>query len=347
MASEESSELIPKRLSSGGFGPRSSGQVQDATGFIPSYATSMLSSRIANTEMMQWQEGAGSGELEGVDEESPQEKAQPKPYKPELVPYLNMDKRPFYPAALMLSILWSALMTKLQSWAVAELFGDILGWHVSFFFFSLYSVTIYCFAYTSLCNPGMLREDLYKKWLSEGGDLPQRCAKHWLYRRPIMRLNHYCRWTTNVIALNNHREFMIMLGGFCTIACLDTVIDIVLVPLHLFVGTWTGQFFLTLHLAYSAFLARSTIPLLRQHVGHIRRNELVQEWKRDDFYVIKDKLTGEVKWVPDLDTETYNEYFDEFTYDPTRNKWDKGSPEANCWTFWFTPRWPEDQVGEF
>merc|ERR1719497_246546 len=77
-----------------------------------------------------------------------------------------------------------------------------------------------------------------------------------------------------------------------------------------------------------------------KHSAFICRNELTQEWKRDEFYIIRDEETGEVIPVNELDTEVYNQYFDlnAFEYDASKNKYDSGEWVQNCLTFWFTSR---------
>merc|ERR1719510_1109335 len=97
-------------------------------------------------------------------------------------------------------------------------------------------------------------------------------------------------------------------------------------------------FFLFLHLAYSVMLTALAAPILRLHIGFISRNELANEWKRNEFYVITSARTGKSVPVNDLSDDEFNERFDAFEYDKKRNVYDKNIP-SNCWTFWCTPRW--------
>mmetsp|Transcript_102627 Transcript_102627/g.290029 ORF Transcript_102627/g.290029 Transcript_102627/m.290029 type:complete len:341 (-) Transcript_102627:174-1196(-) len=328
-ARTESAELIPKDVTR----KRTESNLKSGANMLPSHG--LEQTRANEQDMMDWQEGLPNAD--SVEE---------APAVTDKYMLFGLDSRPMYPAALTFSLVWSMCMTEMQSTAVSELFGDNHGFACSNWFRWFYVVTIGCFAYSALCDPGMMKEELWRKVQSHEMAMPKRAVKHWFYKRPILRMNHYCRWTTNVIGLRNHREFVCMLTGFVIIAVTDAVVDAVLVPAHLTVGTWTGEFMLVLHLAYSVFLAKYTVPLIRQHYGHISRNELVQEWKTDDFYIIRDKETGRIESVPDLDGDKYNEYFDDFIYDPTRNPFDKGLTQ-NMLAFWCRSRWNPDELGEF
>merc|ERR1719277_1785341 len=103
-----------------------------------------------------------------------------------------------------------------------------------------------------------------------------------------------------------------MLLGFVSIAVSDALMDLILIPASFVTGSWTffGQLLLVAHLLYSMYFAWYSIPLLRQHTSFICRNELTQEWKRDEFYIIRDEETGEPIPVNELDTDTYNLHFD-------------------------------------
>merc|ERR1719384_1780089 len=133
---------------------------------------------------------------------------------------------------------------------------------------------------------------------------------------------------------------MVMLLGFVSIAVSDSLMDFILIPVNLMVGSLISSLLLLMHLMYSMYFAWYSIPLLRQHTSFICRNELTQEWKRDEFYIIRDEETGEPIPVNELDTDTYNLYFDNnaFEYDSSKNKFDKGNWMDNCLAFWLTPR---------
>ncbi|CAK0898526.1 unnamed protein product, partial [Prorocentrum cordatum] len=83
------------------------------------------------------------------------------------------------------------------------------------------------------------------------------------------------------------------------------------------------------------------------------RNELAQEWKRNTFYVLPHKVTGQMIQVNELDDAEYNERLETATYDKTRtNVFDRGNHSSvgwffNCAAFWCTPRWGPDQDGAF
>jgi len=256
----------------------------------------------------------------------------------------GIDKRPFFPCVLLVSLLWSMSMLGLQSMVVSSIFGSSR--RCVLFFLSLYSTTIWAAMYTSLADPGLMNEEHHQKWRAGQTSMPRRAHKHWLYRRPVLRFHQYCRWVTNCVGLRNHRSYMIMLAGFVTIAVLDAFLDFILVLVHWRGGSWTVELLLLLHLAYSSYFAWYSVPLLRQHAGFLIRNELTQEWKRDDFNIVYCKATGEKITVNELDTEEYNRRFDEFEYDPSRNPFDKGW-WRNLLNFWIAPRGDPEEWGEF
>jgi len=233
----------------------------------------------------------------------------------------------------------------LQRSVVMKLFGSA---HCTVFFLAMYIVTIGAALYTSLANPGLISEEQFRKLQGGEMSLPERAHKHWLYKRPVLRFHQYCRWVTNCIGYRNHRTYMVMLAGFVCIAVSDSVMDLVLIPVNLMVGSWLSSLMLIAHLLYSIYFAWYSGPLLRQHASFICRNELTQEWKRDEFYIIRDEETGEPIPVNELDTETYNLHFDNnaFEYDPSKNKFDKGNWVDNCLAFWLTSR-DDAGTGEF
>jgi len=257
-----------------------------------------------------------------------------------------MDARPFFPAALGLSLLWSMCMIRLQSSVEMDLFGA--SWKHNWTFIGIYAGTIGFMSFTALADPGMMDADLYRKWQAGEMSMPQRAHKHWLYKRPILRFHQYCRWITNGIGLSNHRQYILMLVGLVLISVMDFVIDFILVFGNLFSGHLFSESMLVMHLAYSGYFAYYTVPLLRQHAGFVARNELTQEYKRDDHYVVHDEESGEMIRVTELEAEEYNEALDgdKFIYDPERNPWDKGW-QYNCWVFWCMPREGTHALGEF
>jgi len=151
----------------------------------------------------------------------------------------------------------------------------------------------------------------------------------------------------NCIGLLNHREFIVMVSGLVAIGVCGALLDLFLVAaMARQGGAWIEALLLLLHLAYSVCLVSLAGPIFRLHVGFISRNELANEWKRNDFYVITRARTGESVPVNDLSDDEFNERFDAFEYDKKRNAFDK-DPFSNCWTFWCTPRWAPGQLGEF
>mmetsp|Transcript_15920 Transcript_15920/g.41145 ORF Transcript_15920/g.41145 Transcript_15920/m.41145 type:complete len:378 (-) Transcript_15920:108-1241(-) len=301
----------------------------------PSTKSGLLRGRSDFQDMLDWQSGEPGIVDQGDSAYQPQDEPVESPYKPAEI--FGMDARPFFPALLMLSLLWSMCMIRLQSSVEEELFGA--AWKSNWLFFLVYAGTIGCMAFTALSNPGMMDKDMYRRWAAGEVQLPKRAHKHWLYKRPILRFHQYCRWITNAIGLANHRQYIMMLVGLVTISVMDVLIDFVLVLGHLFSGAIFSELVLILHLVYSGYFAWYTVPLLRQHAGFVARNELTQEYKRDDFYIVYDEETGEAIWVNELDADEYNEGLDnnKFVYDCERNPWDKGWAH-NCWVFWCMPR---------
>jgi len=351
--------LLPRGPSAGTVRGKSVGSMDllpVTNSIVPGVMRSLLQSRVDNMEMLEWQEGGGEEEAEaeaaaeqvemGAEKDAPAADQAPPARKFNQATICGIDKRPFFPTVLFLSLTWSMCMTCLQHSIVLELFGSA----VFFYFLAMYIITIGAALYTSLSNPGLLPEEQYKRLQAGEIRLPERAHKHWLYKRPVLRFHQYCRWVTNAIGYRNHRPYMVMLLGFVGIAVSDAVMDLILIPASFVTGSWTclGELLLVAHLLYSVYFAWYSGPLLRQHTSFICRNELTQEWKRDEFYVMHDEETGEPIPVNELDTETYNQGFDAnaFEYDGSRNKYDQGDWMQNCIVFWLTPR-DDDGTGEF
>merc|ERR1719188_936101 len=131
--------------------------------------------------------------------------------------------------------------------------------------------------------------------------------------------------------------------------------DLALVPAYYFAHgpgwqttPWSAsiQAALAVHLVVQAVLAYYAVPILRLHVGFVSRNELAQEWKEDTNYVVYDELTGEAREINDLTEEEYDDLYDLFVYDKSRNPWDQGCLR-NWVLFWCRPRWGPEELGEF
>jgi len=286
-----------------------------------------------------WMDAPGEdSDLEAVsEEEAPKPKLARK--TPEVATFLGMDKRPFYPLALFSSTVLGALcMLTVQRSMVQEAFGSAALFGL--FFGVLYVVTLGSMTYTALCDPGQVSP----QW-RPGDPLPRRAYKTWLYRRPVRRFDHYCRWLTNVIGLRNHREFMVMVGGLTAASFLGVAVDCFLLAARLVMPLEHSGHLLLLHLAYSAGVGKYAAQILRLHVGFVARNELAKEWKNDDNYVLR-LDDGSVVPVGQLSADQYDEHEDDFEYDSTRNPWDQGW-QSNCLSFWTSSRWAPDQLGEF
>eukprot|EP00931_Biecheleriopsis_adriatica_P108260 TRINITY_DN8258_c0_g1_i1.p1 TRINITY_DN8258_c0_g1~~TRINITY_DN8258_c0_g1_i1.p1 ORF type:complete len:404 (-),score=63.90 TRINITY_DN8258_c0_g1_i1:25-1197(-) len=267
---------------------------------------------------------------------------------------LGNDRRPYLPLLLFASTLIGAIHMLMLEF---PLMRENLSWGYSIrgLFLAAYVVTLGCMVYCVLCDPGKLASDDMEAFAQmhpgRGRDypLPKRCHKMWLFKQPIRRYDHYCRWLTNAIGLLNHREFVVMLVGLTFIGVGGCLVDFVLVATtssrgrHFFTG-----FMLIGHLTYSFILAALAFPILRIHTGFISRNELANEWKQNTFYVLPDERTGKIVPVSELDEETFNEGLDNdrFVYDPSRNSMDNGWM-ANCTSFWCVPRWARGELGQF
>lgn len=267
----------------------------------------------------------------------------------------GVDRRPLLPFALITSTMFGGLCMLMKQ---RPLLRQLLGGSASLtgFFFVLYSITLIAMTYCTLCDPGQLqRQDqlVRQQLLEEGANpkqelpMPKRAHKAWLYALPIRRYDHYCRWLTNVIGLLNHREFVIMCIGLVMIAGLGALVDLVLLIVMASRSHWSDMAVLLLHLMYSLCILGLGGPILRLHIGFISRNELAHDWKKNLFYVIHSRRTaGKVVLVNDLSDDEFNERFDSFCYDETRNPWDEGM-RSNCWSFWCTSRWTPGQLGDF
>jgi len=270
----------------------------------------------------------------------------------------GLDTRPLLPIGLFISTLLGGIcMLVCQLPVLNSLIGGfefVLGMFIAIFSI-LYLVTLGTTVYCALSDPGQLRRDYSQRYtamepLSQGQTrsqppLPKRAHKTWLYRQPVRRYDHYCRWVTNCIGLLNHREFFIMVCGLVVIAVLGTAIDLVALIAVFSRANWLARIAVLLHLFYSVVLMALAGPILRIHVGLVLRNELANEWKRNDFYVVMGKHGGLIS-VNELSDDEFNARFDTFTYDKSRNSFDKGWAD-NCWSFWCIPRWPQHQMGEF
>lgn len=266
----------------------------------------------------------------------------------------GLDTRPFLPLGLIMSTFLGGLcLLLLQLPVVNGILGVLpffLGMEIAFFLF-LYLVTLGCMLYCYLADPGQLRRDYSQAYTAmerEGTkpSLPKRAHKTWLYRQPVRRYDHYCRWVTNCIGLLNHRQFIIMVSGLVLLAILGVAVDLVALTGVFARGTsWLTRFGCCFHLFYSVVLMTLAFPILRIHVGLVKRNELASEWKRNDFYVVEG-ARGE--WIPvnSLEDDEFNARFDnDFIYDSSKNAFDQGW-QANCYSFWCSSR-ASNQLGEF
>lgn len=278
----------------------------------------------------------------------------------------GVDRRPFLPLGFFLATAAAAsIMQFYELPLLREYLSGFLGSLVSGFLAVTYTGTLLTMFYCAAFDPGQMKRlrvsseqsptseasplgsTPTEKDLEAGSvELPPRAHKSWLYRRPIRRYDHYCRWLTNVIGLLNHREFFLMLVGLVITGIAGTLIDFALVvvassrPDH----TWFRAFILVAHLTYSVILLVLAYPIFRLHAGLICRNETAYEWKINKHYVfLRD---GQRIAARDVTDEEFDLYLDQFEYDPQRNRFDQGVVQ-NCWVFWCTPRWVSGELGNF
>lgn len=272
----------------------------------------------------------------------------------------GIDTRPLLPIGLVGSTFLSGVCMMLcQLPVINSLIGGfefVLGMFIAIFLI-LYLITLGCMLYCIVADPGSLKPEYAQSYAEmvevqarqgqarPAPKMPKRTQKTWLYRQPVRRYDHYCRWVTNCIGLLNHREFFIMVVGINLLSVLCTAIDLVSVIAVFSKPNWAVRILVLAHLMYSVVILALAAPILKVHFGLVTRNELASEWKRNDYYVVAGR-NGELIAVNNLSDDEFNDRFDSFTYDKTRNPWDKGCM-FNCRSFWFTPRWQPNQMGEF
>lgn len=159
------------------------------------------------------------------------------------------DKRPYLPLMLFGSTLIGALHMLIVQFPIIkeEL---VWGYQIRATFLCIYVLTLGCLVYCVLCDPGKLPVQEQELFLQThaSGELPRRCHKMWLFKQPIRRYDHYCRWLTNAVGLLNHREFIIMLAGLLTIGLGGCLVDFVLVVWTSSEGRHFTGFLLVMHL---------------------------------------------------------------------------------------------------
>lgn len=286
-----------------------------------------------------------------------------KPPKPDQM-VCGIDTRPFLPLGLTLTTLCGMFCVILVQVPMLARLYHISETSLYIATLPVYGITLLTLTYSALTDPGQLpknytppvgaaliRDDDHSTDTEDNmpdKGLPRRTHKCWQYKRPIRRYDHYCRWLTNVIGLWNHREFLLMVIGLVLIGTCGSVMDVVLMLALWRTGNlWGSALFVILHLLYSIALSCLAGPILKIHVGLVSRNEMAQEWKNNRHYIVKKSKHGDNVNVSALSDDEYNLLFESFVYDPTKNSFDKKSPVKNCWMFWCTGRWRQDQLGDF
>eukprot|EP00435_Cladocopium_sp_Y103_P044623 s528_g12.t1 len=130
--------------------------------------------------------------------------------------------------------------------------------------------------------------------------MPRRAHKSWQYARPIRRYDHYCALGGNQlgIAVDIYLAVLIAEKGF-----LASEIIVASIP-----QSRDERVVLTL----SGFLASEIIvaPILKIHVGLISRNEMAQEWKKNEHYVANNTTIGDKIPVEELDDDEQLQHVD-------------------------------------
>lgn len=265
--------------------------------------------------------------------------------------FCGVDFKPILPVALAISTVLGAICMLLVQIPMLSRFTSLSQEALFAGFAVIYLVTLICMGYCSFADPGQVKKTR-NMTLGAAADveagLPRRAHKSWQYPRPIRRYDHYCKWLQNVIGLLNHREFVLMVGGLVLIAVLGIVVDIWLAVLIAEKGFMASEIIVACHLAYSIALLAIDGPIFKIHFGLVSRNEMAQEWKKNEHYVANNTTLGDNIPVEELEDDEYNEFFDQnaFVYDRSRNPFDNGCL-TNCCNFWCQPRWPADAKGEF
>lgn len=273
-----------------------------------------------------------------------EDKAPSKDYE-----YFGVDLKPVLPVALAISTVIGGMCMLLVQIPMLSRFTLLSQVALSVGFAVVYIVALVCMGYCSFADPGQVKKIRNMK---NGADIeegmPRRAHRSWQYPRPIRRYDHYCKWLQNVIGFLNHREFVLMVGCLVLIAVLGIVVDIWLAVLIAKKGFLESEIVVALHLAYSIALLAIDGPIFKIHFGLVSRNELAQEWKKNEHYVANNTSLGDNIPVEELDDDEYNEFFDRdaFVYDRSRNPFDNGCL-TNCFNFWCQARWPADAKGEF
>jgi len=196
-----------------------------------------------------------------------------------------------------------------MAWLQRDLFGKLLGSKIVYdaVLLSLYGVTFGLMTFTALRDPGMISNAMHSDWVSGQADLPKRTYNDESCERPILRYDHYCRWINNWIGLYNHRSFIVMAMFLSVVACIGVLADVALLAFCWHTTDWWQKGCLLLHCAYSLAFAYYVLPIFRQHIRFVSRNELAQDWKSDAFYIVHHAVTGEPIAVNTLeDEEEYN-----------------------------------------
>jgi len=154
----------------------------------------------------------------------------------------------------------------------------------------IYSVTLGTMAYCAFADPGQVPK---KRGQDDSeADKPPRAHKSWQYPRPVRRYDHYCKWVANVIGLLNHREFYCMLIGLVTVGMTGAAVDVALIVLIAKKSWWGSLVGICLHLGYSMIPFSLAMPIFKVHTELVSRNELAQEWKTNEFHVVKQSQKG-------------------------------------------------------
>lgn len=258
----------------------------------------------------------------------------------------GIDKRPWLPVVLVLStVLFFAFFAWEPLWIFAGGFNKtyvtllVLTSLVTFW-------TLAMMWYSAVSDPGQI-EPCQLLDIDDEENLPPRAHKSWQYPRPVLRYDHYCRWTHNTIGLRNHRAFILMLMGLVAIALSGLCVDIgILIDVGQQCNSEGFDFnllkralFASSHMACCIYLLKILRPMALCHFRLITRNELNYEDVNNFHAVVPHSSMGENVPPSDLEENGLGHEYepDTLVYYAPRNPYDKGIWH-NCFSFWCTPR---------
>lgn len=260
----------------------------------------------------------------------------------------GIDRKPLLPLGLAISTLLSGVCAVFCQVQILRRYGGIpesMSLALQLTAGGLYGLTLVLMFYCMYVDPGTVSK-------KQEQNPPARSHKTWLYDRHVRRFDHHCRWLLNSIALNNHREFVVMLVCLTLIGILSFALDIWIIYTavqdNLLNKMPVKLAMVVLQFVYSAGIFYLVVPILEMHIGLISRNELAKEYTKDMYRVWRREGEEDVP-ANKMDIDDYNQFVDEekqFEYSERLNPYDNGTL-ANCNSFWCEARWFAHQKGDF